>query len=187
MADIRKFEGQLPQIGDGVYLDPASCIIGDVVIGARSSLWPGVVVRGDVHHIRIGEATNIQDNSVLHNSHDGEFMPGGSPLIIGSNVTVGHKAILHGCVVGDNTLIGINAVVLSGARIGRNCLIGANSLVTEGKEIPDNSMVLGSPAKVVRELTEAQIAGLVESARGYVENFKRFNADFGPQDQIERG
>jgi carbonic anhydrase/acetyltransferase-like protein (isoleucine patch superfamily) len=166
-------------VGDH-FIAPSADVIGAVELGHDVSVWFNAVIRGDKEPITIGDGSNVQDCVVLHTDP-------GSPLIIGRNVTVGHKAILHGCVVGDNTLIGINAVVLSGARIGRNCLIGANALVTEGKEIPDNSMVLGSPAKVVRELTSEQIEGLVESARGYVENFKRFNADFHPQDQILKG
>lgn len=161
------------------FIAPSADVIGTVVLGHDVSIWFNAVVRGDKEPITIGDGSNVQDCVVLHTDP-------GFPLRIGRNVTVGHKAVLHGCLVGDNSLIGINAVVLSGAKIGRNCLIGAHALVTEGKEIPDNSMVLGSPAKVVRELTEAQIEGLVESARGYVENFKRFNREFGPQHEIVR-
>lgn len=162
--------------GDHFIADSAD-VIGTVLLGNDVSVWFNAVVRGDKEPITIGAGSNVQDCVVLHTDP-------GCPLVIGRNVTVGHKATLHGCVVGDNSLIGINAVVLSGAKIGRNCLIGANSLVPEGKEIPDNSMVLGIPGKVVRELTEAQIEGLKESARGYVENFKSFNRDLAVQAEI---
>lgn len=161
------------------FIAPSADVIGAVRLGHDVSVWFNAVVRGDKEPITIGDGSNVQDCVVLHTDP-------GCPLVIGRNVTVGHKAILHGCQVGDNSLIGINAVVLSGATIGRNCLIGANALVTEGKSIPDNSMVLGSPAKVVRELSAEQIAGLEQSARGYVENFKRFNKDFGPQYEVTR-
>ena len=121
----------------------------------------------------MGEGSNIQDGSVLHTDP-------GMPLTIGRGVTVGHKAMLHGCTIGDNSLIGINAVVLNGAKIGKNCLIGANTLIPEGKEIPDGSLVMGSPGKIVRELSDAAIKGLVMSARGYVQNFKRFRKGLKP-------
>lgn len=162
--------------GDHFIADSAD-VIGTVILGNDVSVWFNAVVRGDKEPITIGAGSNVQDCVVLHTDP-------GFPLVIGRNVTVGHKAMLHGCVVGDNSLIGINAVVLSGAKIGRNCLIGANSLVLEGKQIPDNSMVLGNPGKVVRELTEDQIEGLKESARGYVENFRRFNRELAAQTEI---
>ncbi|MFT7140267.1 MAG: carbonic anhydrase/acetyltransferase-like protein (isoleucine patch superfamily), partial [Sulfitobacter sp.] len=131
------------------------------------------VLRGDNDIITIGENSNIQDGSVLHTD-------GGMPLTVGKNVTVGHKVMLHGCEIGENTLIGINAVVLNGAKIGKNCLIGANSLIPEGKVIPDGSLVMGSPGKVVRELGPDQIKALEMSAMHYVENFKRYKKDLKP-------
>jgi carbonic anhydrase/acetyltransferase-like protein (isoleucine patch superfamily) len=152
--------------GDYFVADTA-VVIGNVLLRANASVWFNAVIRGDNELITIGEGSNVQDGAVLHTDP-------GSPLTIGSHVTIGHKAMLHGCTIGDNSLVGINAVVLNGARIGRNCLIGANALVTEGKEIPDNSMVLGSPGKVVRELTPEQIEGLRRSALHYVENARRF-------------
>lgn len=168
MADIRPFESHHPQIAEDVYLDPACCVVGDVVIGSRSSVWPGVVVRGDVHHIHIGEKTNIQDNSVLHNSHDSEFMPGGSPLIIGSGVTVGHKVILHGCEVGDHCLIGMGAIVMDKALIESEVILGAGSLVPGGKTLQGGYLYTGSPAKRVRALSEDERRYLRYSAEHYV-------------------
>lgn len=142
-------------------------VMGRVKLDKDASVWFGTVIRGDTENISIGAGSNIQDASVLH----ADF---GKPLTVGCNVTVGHQVMLHGCTIGDGSLIGIGAVVLNGARIGRNCLVGAGSLVTEGKEFPDGSMILGSPAKVVRELSPEQIEGLRQSARNYVENARRF-------------
>jgi carbonic anhydrase/acetyltransferase-like protein (isoleucine patch superfamily) len=169
------------QIGDrrvhaegDYFIAESAVVIGNVLLKQNASVWFNAVIRGDNELITIGENSNVQDGSVLHTDP-------GWPLVIGSHVTIGHKAMLHGCTIGDNSLVGINAVVLNGAKIGRNCLIGANALVTEGKEIPDNSMVLGSPGKVVRELTPEQIEGLRTSALHYVENARRFKADLRPQ------
>ncbi len=142
-------------------------VVGSVLLKHNASVWFNAVLRGDNELITVGENSNIQDGSVLHTDP-------GSPLVIGDNVTVGHMAMLHGCEVGDNSLIGIGAVVLNGAKIGRNCIIGAKALVTEGKEIPDNSMVLGAPGKVVRQLSDEEVAGLRLSALHYVENARRF-------------
>jgi carbonic anhydrase/acetyltransferase-like protein (isoleucine patch superfamily) len=144
-------------------------VIGEVTLGEAVGIWFGVVVRGDTAAIQIGARTNIQDLSVLHADV-------GLPLTIGSGVTVGHKAMLHGCTIGDDSLIGIGAVVLNGAKIGKGCLVGAGSLVTEGKEFPDGSMIIGSPAKVVRSLTPEQLQGLRLSAEHYVINARRFRA-----------
>lgn len=168
---IYKLEGRRVEMrGEGQWVAPNATVIGSVVLGANSSVWFGAVIRGDNDLIEIGDNTNVQENSVLH-------VDPGVPMKIGNGVTVGHKVMLHGCTIGDNSLIGINAVVLNGAKIGRNCLIGANSLVTEGKQIPDGSLVMGSPAKVVKTLTEEQQAGLLESAEVYVAKFKQFNRD----------
>ena len=142
-------------------------VIGGVALGSDSSVWPGVVIRGDSGPIAVGEGSNIQDNSVLHADE-------GVPLTIGKHVTVGHQVMLHGCTVGDESLIGIGAIVLNHAKIGRNCLVGAGALVTEGKEFPDGSMIVGSPARVVRQLTPEQIEGLRRSARHYMDNARRF-------------
>lgn len=155
--------------GEHFIADSAS-VIGSVVLEQNASIWFNAVVRGDCDLITIGENSNVQDGSVLHADV-------GVPLIIGRNVTVGHKVMLHGCTIGDCSLIGINAVVLNGARIGRYCIIGANALVPEGREIPDFSVVMGSPGKVVKEISEAQKAMLEMSAQHYVENFRRYLRD----------
>lgn len=153
--------------GDGQFIAHNATVIGNVTLGQWVSVWFNVVIRGDAERISIGARSNIQDASVLHADP-------GFPLEIGEDVTVGHKAMLHGCTVGDGSLIGINAVVLNGAKIGKGCLIGANALVTEGTEIPDGSMVLGSPAKIKRTLSEEDQAALKLSAAHYVENGQRF-------------
>jgi carbonic anhydrase/acetyltransferase-like protein (isoleucine patch superfamily) len=159
------------------FIAESAIVIGAVLLKSNASVWFNAVLRGDNDLITIGENSNIQDGSVLHTDP-------GFPLTIADHVTVGHKVMLHGCTIGSNTLIGINAVVLNGAKIGRNCLIGANALITEGKEIPDNSMVMGSPGKVVRELTADQIASLRASALGYVANARRFKRDLAVQSQV---
>jgi carbonic anhydrase/acetyltransferase-like protein (isoleucine patch superfamily) len=149
------------------WIAETAAVLGAVLLKHNASIWFGAVVRGDREPITIGENSNIQDLAVLHTDPD-------YPLVIGDNVTVGHKATLHGCTIGNNTLIGIDAIVLSGAKIGANCLVGAGALVTEGKVIPDGSMVLGVPGKVVRQLDADQIAGITRSAESYVANFKRY-------------
>ena len=162
-------ERRVETAGDDFYIAHNAIVIGSVILEKDASIWFNVVIRGDNNPIRIGEGTNIQDGTVLHTDH-------GFPLTIGKYVTVGHQVMLHGCEIGDNSLIGINAVVLNGAKIGRNCIIGANALVPEGKIIPDNSMVLGSPGKVVREVNDKNIALIKMSALHYVENAKRYKA-----------
>ena len=157
---IYEYDQHSPEIGDGVFVAPSADVIGQVVIGDHASIWFNAVVRGDTDRIYIGAGSNVQDNAVVHTDP-------GIQVRIGKNVTIGHCAMVHGCTIGDNSLIGINAVILNHARIGRNCLIGANALVPEGMEIPDNSMVLGTPAKIVRTLDEAAVAGLAQSAAGY--------------------
>lgn len=158
-----------PRIAASAWVADSAQVMGDVTLAEDASVWFGAVVRGDTATITIGKGTNIQDASVLHADV-------GKPLTIGENVTVGHQVMLHGCTVGDGSLIGIGAIVLNGARIGKGCIVGAGSLVTEGKEFPDGSMILGSPAKVVRELTPEQQAGLHLSALHYIENARRFKA-----------
>ena len=164
---IYELDGKAPQLGAGAWVADSAQIIGAVEMAQDASVWFGAVVRGDTETIRIGRGSNIQDLSVLHADI-------GCPLTIGDNVTVGHQVMLHGCTVGDNSLIGIAAVVLNNARIGRNCIVGAGSVVTEGKEFPDNSLIIGSPAKVVRVLDEAAAAKLRQSAEHYVANAQRF-------------
>jgi len=166
---IYEMDGVCPTLAESAWVADSAEVIGDVVLGAEVGIWFGVVVRGDSAPIRIGARTNIQDLSVLHADI-------GMPLSIGAGVTVGHKAMLHGCTVGDDSLIGIGAVVLNGAKIGKGCLVGAGALVTEGKEFQDGSMIIGSPAKVVRSLTPEQLQGLRLSADHYVANAQRFKA-----------
>jgi carbonic anhydrase/acetyltransferase-like protein (isoleucine patch superfamily) len=149
-------------------------VVGSVELGEGASIWFGAVLRGDADRIVVGAGSNVQDGAVLHTDP-------GFPLLIGESVTVGHKVMLHGCQIGDNSLIGINAVVLNGARIGANCLIGAGALITEGKEIPDNSVVMGAPGKVVKTLGPEQVAGLKASAAHYVSNGQRFRDGLRPQ------
>lgn len=164
---------QLPD-PDEYWIAPNAVVIGDVVLKSGASVWFGAVLRGDNDPITIGENSNIQDGSVLHTD-------AGEPLTIGRGVTVGHMAMLHGCEIGDNTLIGIGAVVLGRAKIGRNCLIGANALITEGKVIPDGSLVMGQPGKIVRALEPGQITALEASAEHYVQNWKRYARDMRPR------
>ena len=160
---------QLPPLGE-YWVAPSASVIGNVILHTNASVWFGAVLRGDNDPITVGPDSNIQDGSVLHTDM-------GSPLTLGRGVTVGHKAMLHGCEVGDYSLIGIGAVVLNGVKIGKNCIIGANALITEGKVIPDNSLVVGQPGKVVRERDPAHIAVLQMSAEHYVQNWKRFAAE----------
>jgi len=156
------------------WVAPNATLIGKVQLDAGASVWFNVVMRGDNELIHIGENSNVQDGSVLHTDM-------GHPLSLGTGVTVGHKAMLHGCVVGDYSLIGINAVILNGVRIGKHCIIGANTLVPEGKEIPDGSLVIGSPGKVVRALTDEQKKMLEASAAHYVQNAQRYERELAEQ------
>ncbi len=170
---IYELDGVAPQVHTQAWVAPSAQVMGQVSVGAGASIWFGTVVRGDTERITIGADSNIQDASVLH-------ADAGQPLVIGERVTVGHQAMLHGCTVGDESLIGIGAIVLNGAKIGKNCLVGAGALVTEGKEFPDGSMILGSPAKVVRQLTPEQIEGLRQSAQHYKTNAHRFAKTLRP-------
>ena len=166
---IYQLEDLTPDIHPTAWVAVNAQVMGNVALAEDSSVWIGVVIRGDTESISVGKGSNIQDNSVLHADH-------GKPLVIGDNVTVGHQVMLHGCTIGDGSLIGIQAVVLNGARIGKHCLVGAGSLVTEGKEFPDGCMILGSPAKAVRQLSPEQIEGLKMSAQHYVDNAARYRS-----------
>jgi carbonic anhydrase/acetyltransferase-like protein (isoleucine patch superfamily) len=157
------------------WVAPTATLIGKVKLEAGASVWFGAVLRGDNELIHIGENSNVQDGTVMHTDM-------GAPLTIGKNVTIGHNVMLHGCTVGDCSLIGINSVILNGAKIGNYCIIGANSLIGEGKEIPDGSLVMGSPGKVVRELTDTQKKMLEASAAHYVHNAQRYARDLAPQE-----
>lgn len=165
--------GNTPMLEDGVWVAPDANVIGKIILRARASVWFGATLRGDNEEITVGAGTNIQENCVLHTDM-------GFPLTIGRDCTIGHKAMLHGCTIGDESLIGMCATVLNGAKIGKNCLIGAGALVTEGKEIPDGSLVLGAPGKVVRELDAQAIQMLKASALHYQENAARFASTLTP-------
>lgn len=166
---VRSFQGITPAIASSAYIDEDCVIIGDVTIGADCSIWPTVVIRGDVHKITIGSRTNIQDGSVLHVTADNQYNPGGHPLTLGDGVTIGHKAILHACTVEDFALIGMNATILDGAIVKAKALVGAGSVVSPGKVIEGGYLWLGTPAKKVRELTEKELAYLEFSAQHYVD------------------
>ncbi|MBG9387586.1 gamma carbonic anhydrase family protein [Caenimonas aquaedulcis] len=168
---IYELEGKAPRLGPGAWIADSAEVIGDVELGENASVWFGTVIRGDTDTIRIGRNTNIQDQSMLHADE-------GVPLTLGDNVTVGHQVMLHGCTIGDGSLIGIQAVVLNKARIGRNCIVGAGSVVTENKEFPDNSLIVGSPAKAVKTLTDDQVKLLVRLSEHYVGNAKRYQKSF---------
>ncbi len=158
-----------PQLAEDAWVADSAQVIGNVVLEAGASVWFGAVVRGDNEPMRLGRGSNIQDGSIVHSDP-------GFPVDIGENVTVGHQVMLHGCTIGDGSLIGIQAVVLNGAKIGRNCLVGAGALVTEGKEFPDGSLIVGAPAKAVRQLTPEQLERLKHAGDHYVENAKRYRA-----------
>ncbi len=170
---IYQLDGIAPQIGADVWVAPDANIIGRIVLEDGANIWFGSTLRGDNEEIRVGRGTNIQENCVLHTDM-------GFPLTIGADCTIGHKAMLHGCTIGEGSLIGMGATVLNGARIGRGCLIGAGALVTEGKEIPDGSLVMGAPGKVVRELDAAARDRLLASAAHYRANAARFRAGLRP-------
>ncbi|GAB1393130.1 gamma carbonic anhydrase family protein [Rhodocyclaceae bacterium] len=164
---IYRLGDKQPQLANSVWVAPNATVIGDVHLAANVSIWWNAVLRGDNDPIIIGENTNIQDGSVLHTD-------AGVPMNLGRNITVGHMVMLHGCTIGDGSLIGIKSVILNGAVIGKHCLIGANTLIPEGKVIPDRSLVIGSPGKIVRELTDEQVARIAQSAAHYVQNAQRY-------------
>jgi carbonic anhydrase/acetyltransferase-like protein (isoleucine patch superfamily) len=164
---IYELDGTAPQLAASAWVAENAQVMGSVTLAEDSSVWFGVTIRGDTETITVGEGSNVQDGSVLHADV-------GFPLTIGRHVTVGHQVMLHGCTIGDESLIGIGAVVLNGAKIGKHCLVGAGALVTEGKEFPDGSMIIGSPARAIKTLTPEQIAGLRRSAEHYIENARRY-------------
>ncbi len=169
---IYSLGGVSPQFDDEstFWLAPDATLIGRISVGAHVGIWFGAVLRGDNEPIRIGARSNLQEHAILHTDP-------GFPITIGEGCTIGHRATLHGCTIGDNSLIGMGAVVLNGARIGRDCIVGAGALVTEGKSFEDGSLIVGAPARVVRQLDETAIAGLRRSADHYVENARRFRRD----------
>lgn len=158
-----------PRVAESAWVADSAQVMGDVVLAEDSSVWFGATLRGDTETITVGRGSNIQDGSVLHADV-------GYPLVVGERVTVGHMVMLHGCTIGDESLIGIGATVLNGATIGKNCLVGAGSLVTEGKVFPDGSVIMGSPARVVKQLTPEQVEGLRRSAQHYVDNARRYRS-----------
>ncbi|NKQ40868.1 MAG: gamma carbonic anhydrase family protein [Sulfurovum sp.] len=167
---ILRFRDQYPKLAKNTWIAPTATVIGDVTIGVDSSIWFGSVVRGDVHHIEIGDRTSIQDLSMVHvTHHKKDDKSDGHPTIIGSDVTIGHRVMLHGCTVEDACLIGMSATVLDGAIIGKESIVGADSLVTKNKVFPPRSLIMGSPAKVVRELTNEEVSELYASAKRYVD------------------
>jgi carbonic anhydrase/acetyltransferase-like protein (isoleucine patch superfamily) len=165
---IRSCNGIAPRLGAAVYVDADAVLIGDVELADDVSIWPCAVVRGDVHHIRVGARSNIQDGAVLHVTHDGPYTPGGSPLLIGADVTIGHGAILHACTVEDACLIGMHATVLDGVRVQRHSMIGAGAVVSPGKQVGAGELWLGNPARCVRALSDVEIEMLYYSAKNYV-------------------
>jgi len=165
---LRAYRGILPNVADTAYIDPAAIVIGDVDIGADSSLWPAAVVRGDVHRIRIGARTNVQDGAVIHVPHDGPYTPGGFPTLIGDDVTIGHSAVIHACTIEDACLIGMNATVLDGAVVKKHGFVGAGAVIAPGKIVGEGELWVGNPARLLRKLSEAEIERLYYSARQYV-------------------
>ena len=166
---LRPYLDHVPVVGERVYIDPAASVIGDVVLGDDVSIWPGTIVRGDVNYIRIGDRTNIQDGSVVHVSHDGPHAKlGGFATVIGSDVTIGHKAIVHACQIEDAVLIGMGAIILDGAIVRRHGFVGAGALVAPGKEVGERELWLGNPARKVRMLSDAEVEALFYSAQHYV-------------------
>ncbi|HLA32158.1 MAG TPA: gamma carbonic anhydrase family protein [Pseudomonas sp.] len=168
MTALRTYQNIAPQLGERVFVDACAVVLGDVVIGADSSVWPLVVIRGDMHSIRIGERSSIQDGSVLHITHAGPFNPDGYPLTIGDDVTVGHKVILHGCSVGNRVLIGMGSIVMDGAVIEDEVVLGAGSLVPPGKRLVSGYLYVGSPAKQARPLSDKELSYFRYSADNYV-------------------
>ncbi len=176
MSHIYELEGRSPQFPNDrdYWVAPTAVLVGDVVLESGASVWFGAIIRGDNERITVGQGSNVQENTVMHTDM-------GYPLTIGKGCTVGHRAMLHGCTIGDNSLIGMGATVLNGAKIGNNCLIGAGALITENKVIPDGSLVMGAPGKVVRELDDAAIDGLQKSALSYQANMRRFKVALKPK------
>jgi len=165
---IYNFENKALKSEENNWIAPNATVVGDVILKKNSSVWFNAVLRGDVETITIGEGSNIQDGSVLHTDP-------GYPLTIGSGVTVGHMVTLHGCFIADDSLIGIGSTVLNNAKIGKNCIVGAKTLITENKIIPDNSLIIGSPGKIIRRISDDEIKHIIENAKHYIENWKKYS------------
>ncbi|EHJ94184.1 gamma carbonic anhydrase family protein [Vreelandella boliviensis] len=174
---LRRYQGMEPQLGERVYIDPASVVIGDVVMGDDCSVWPMTVIRGDMHRIRIGARTSVQDGSVLHITHASDFSPDGFPLTIGDDVTIGHKAILHGCTLGSRILVGMGAIVMDGAVVEDEVIIAAGAVVTPGKHLESGYVYAGNPAKALRPLKDKERAFFPYTAGNYVKLKDRFLAE----------
>lgn len=172
---IRTFQGIKPTIPDSCFIEDTAVVIGDVVMGEQCSVWFNAVIRGDVHHIRIGSRTNVQDLCMLHVTHDTH------PLIIGNEVTIGHSVVLHGCTIQDRVLVGMGAIVMDGAVIGEDSVVGAGALVVEGTVVPPKSVILGSPGRVRRGVSEAELAWIKESAANYVKYARQYMDDSSKQ------
>jgi carbonic anhydrase/acetyltransferase-like protein (isoleucine patch superfamily) len=168
MTSIRSYKGITPTLGARAYVDPAATVIGDVVLGDDVSIWPGAVLRGDVHYIRIGARSNVQDGTIVHVTHDGPYSPGGFPTVVGEGVTIGHAAVIHACTIEDYCLIGMHATVLDGATVKKYGFVGAGSVVPPGKVVGERELWLGNPAQRVRVLTDKQVEQLHYSADHYV-------------------
>lgn len=164
---LKTFRGKLPKVSEQAYVSENVVLTGDIEIAEDANIWFGVVMRGDINSIRIGKGTNVQDLTMVHADAN-------CPTKLGDNVTIGHSCIIHGCVIEDNVLIGMDSTVMNGAVVGKNSIVGAGSLVTEGKQFPSGVLVMGRPAKVVRELSEEEIAGITKAAQGYVANSKAY-------------
>ena len=168
MTNLRRYKGLAPTLGQRVYVDPAATVIGQVTLGDDVSIWPGAVLRGDVHTIAIGARSNVQDGAVVHVTHDGPYSPGGMPTVVGEGVTIGHGAVIHACTIEDYCLIGMHATVLDGARIKRYGFVGAGSVIPPGKVVGERELWLGNPARCVRLIDERQVEQLHYSAAHYV-------------------
>ncbi len=177
--NIRSYAGQYPRIAGGVYIDPAAVVIGDVEIGEGSSVWPMTVVRGDIHRIRIGQRTSVQDGSILHVTHAGPYNPAGFPLIIGDDVTIGHKVMLHGCTIGNRILIGMAAVIMDGAVVHDEVIIAAGTLVPPGKVLESGFLYKGNPARQARPLTDKEMTFFIYTAKRYVDLAAAYLAESG--------
>jgi len=173
----RMFNNITPTLSDGVYIDPAATVIGDVALGTDVSVWPAAVIRGDMHHIRVGDRSNVQDGAVLHVTHASQYNPDGFPLIIGSDVTIGHSAVLHGCTVGNHVLIGIGAIINDGVTVDDNVMIGAGTVVPPGKHLESGFVYIGNPARQLRALSEAENRFLTYSPQNYIKLKNQYLTD----------
>ncbi len=186
MPNIRPFDGKQPVIAPDAWIDETAIVIGDVTLGAESSLWPGVIVRGDINHIRIGERTNVQDGSILHVTHDSRFAPGGFPLTVGHDVTVGHGVILHGCEIGHHCLIGMGATIMDGSVAEPYVVVGAGSLVPGGKILESGHLYIGSPARRIRLLTEQEREYFEYSSVNYARLARHYRSEAGGSGSIAK-